>query len=140
MCMLDACPELHCANYIKCRELSSNQRPLKLLQAADVNCILYILDFHTGMKHKRIQPNNIHIYLPSCFLLALSHIAGLMCTFSPFSIVQSRLHTRTPRQDFFNMLTLWLLVFLMAQPEECLRASSRSSGYTYLLCPVGHSS
>ena len=26
--------------------------------------------------------------------------------------------TRTPRQDFLRMLTLWLLVFLMAQPLE----------------------
>lgn len=78
--------------------------------------------------------------LPICFLLALSQMAGRRCTFRPDSSMQSIEQTRTPRQDFFSIRALWLLVLRMAQPLTCLLASSLSAWYTLRLCPVGHSS
>ena len=77
--------------------------------------------------------------LPSCFFLALSHIAGLRDTLPPLSRTQVLLQTRTPRQDFLRMLTLWLLVLRIAHPLECRRASSHSAGYTNRQCPSGQS-
>lgn len=77
--------------------------------------------------------------LPCCFFLALSQIAGLKWTLSPFESVHLKEHTSTPRQLFFKMCTLWLLVFLMAHPDECLLASSLSALYTSRQCPSAHS-
>lgn len=66
-------------------------------------------------------------------------MAGLRWTVSPLSNLQRRLQTNAPRQDFLRIWTLWLLVFLMAQPLECLRASSLWGGYTNRQCPSAHS-
>ena len=61
-----------------------------------------------------------------CFFRALSQMAGLKWTRSPLSSMQFLLQTKTPRQDFLRICTLWLLVFLIAHPLACLRASSES--------------
>lgn len=82
------------------------------------------------------MPNN----LPCCFFLALSHIAGLRWTVPPVGSIHLLEHTRTPRHDFFNMCTLWLLVFLIAHPEACLFASSLLGEYTNRQWPSAHSS
>uniref|UniRef100_A0A1A9V9N7 Uncharacterized protein n=1 Tax=Glossina austeni TaxID=7395 RepID=A0A1A9V9N7_GLOAU len=37
------------------------------------------------------------------------------------------------------MLILWLLVFLIAQPDECFRASSLLAEYTRRQCPLAQS-
>ena len=66
-------------------------------------------------------------------------MAGLRDTLPPLSRTQVLLQTRTPRQDFLRMLTLWLLVLRIAHPLECLRASSHSAGYTKRQCPSGQS-
>lgn len=66
------------------------------------------------------------IWLPCCFFLALSQMAGLRWTCSPVSRMHRLEQSRTPRHDFLRIWTLWLLVFLIAQPEPCRRASSQS--------------
>ena len=86
-----------------------------------------------------VGTEKLQLNLPSCFFLALSHMAGLRDTLPPLSRTQVLLQTRTPRQDFLRMLTLWLLVLRIAHPLECLRASSHSAGYTKRQCPSGQS-
>lgn len=66
-------------------------------------------------------------------------MAGLRCTLSPPGRMHLKEQTRTPRQLFLRMCTLWLLVFLMAQPLACLLASSLLAGYTSLQWPSAHS-
>ena len=67
---------------------------------------------------------------PCCFFRALSHIAGLMQTCFPLRCIHLLEQTRTPRQDFFRMFTLWLFVLRMAHPEVCFFASSQFGEYT----------
>ena len=69
----------------------------------------------------------------------LSQIAGLRCTLPPLGSTQDLVHTRTPKHDFFKIFTLWLLVFLIAHPDECLRASSQSVRKARRTCPSDHS-
>ena len=77
---------------------------------------------------------------PCCFLRALSHIAGLIDTGFPFLWIHLLEQTRTPKHDFFKMLTLWLLVFRIAHPDVCFFASSELGEYTYRTWPSGNSS
>lgn len=81
-------------------------------------------------KTKKLQTldlNACKIDLPCCFLRALSQIAGLIVTGFPFFWIHRLLQTRTPKHDFLRILTLWLFVFRMAQPELCFLASSQLS-------------
>lgn len=61
-------------------------------------------------------------FLLCCFCRALSQMAGRSCSLHPSVSVQPREQTTTPKQDFFRIWQLWLLVFLMAQPDRCLWA------------------
>ena len=62
------------------------------------------------------------ISLLCCFCRALSHMAGLSCRRVPSESVQPLEQTTTPRHDFLRIWQLWLLVFLIAQPDKCLCA------------------
>ena len=81
---------------------------------------------------KRLNPpfDNLLSSAPCCFLRALSHIAGRMETVFPFLWIHLFEQTRTPKHDFFKMLTLWLLVFRIAHPDVCFLASSELGEYT----------
>ena len=81
---------------------------------------------------KRLNPPFINLWYsaPCCFLRALSHIAGLMETGFPFLCIHLFEQTRTPKHDFFKILTLWLLVFRIAHPDVCFLASSELGEYT----------
>lgn len=76
---------------------------------------------------------------PCCFFRALSQIAGRKWICSPFGNEQLAVQTRTPKQLFFRILTLWLFVLRIAHPEICLRASSLVCRYTYRMWPSAHS-
>uniref|UniRef100_A0A1B0A4Y9 Uncharacterized protein n=1 Tax=Glossina pallidipes TaxID=7398 RepID=A0A1B0A4Y9_GLOPL len=66
-------------------------------------------------------------------------MAGLKLTLLPLGNLHLSEHSKTPRQLFFNMLILWLLVFLIAQPDECFLASSLLAEYTRRQCPLAQS-
>ena len=58
------------------------------------------------------------IQRPSSLNIVIGYRLKLRHTVFPLGSRHRLEQTRTPRQDFLRMLTLWLLVFLMAQPLE----------------------
>lgn|SRR6218665_3491853 len=71
------------------------------------------------------------LLLPSCFLLALSQMYGLMWTMNPSSLMHFRLHIITPRQDFFSLFGSWLFVLRIAHPLWWALASGHEELYAF---------
>ena len=92
-----------------------------------------------GWDSKKPSQEVFGLGLPICFFLALSQMAGLMVTWLPPGKIHLLEQINTPKQDFFRMFTLWLFVFLMAQPLEWRLASSHVAVKIYLQWPSAHS-
>ena len=90
--------------------------------------------------HRYCERKNDYVFLsePS-YISRLAGFPARLPTWLPLGRTQRREQTRTPRQDFLRMLTLWLLVFRIAQPLECRRASSQPAGKMWRQWPSAHS-